>query len=721
MRHCPLSTWRLRPLCLVAVGWILVGLAATVTVGQESVPALVVRVALPLQGDSDTRIIASVDKRLQELPATEQRPLVVFELEPTDAERAGLSQFERALSLARYIASERFSRVRTVAYLPGLVDGHAVLPVLACEEIICAPDAQLGAAGRGETSIDPTMLAAYRELAERRRTIPVAMVMGMLDPAATVTEVQLVGGGTRYVLGDELESLRQEGKIGKETTIKPAGDFALLSGRELRLQFGFASHLAADRRELAEALKISPEALRDDIVGAGGWRALRIDLRGRITARMADDVTRAVRTAQADGTANLLCLWIDSSGGMPAPALRIFHLLGELPPRQMRTVAYVEGEARSLAALVALACDEVYAREDARLGGPGNTFLEAQEIADLTSAARQLAAARGRDWSLMAAMIDPDLEVFRCRREGSGVVRYFSEEERNEQTDPHQWVREEKIAVGEGITGLEARQFGVVRGTADNLQTVLQQLGVDQDIAVAQRHPVVAAIENLAAQPWFGRTLLFIAFFALISEASAPGIGVAGFVSTVCFLLFFWAQFLNGTAGWLELLLFGGGLACIALEIFVLPGFGVFGGGGVAMVLLSIVLASQTFILPRNSYQFDQIPGSLMSIVAAGGGVIASVWIMRRYLADSWLFRRLILTPPSQEEDLDRLEALVDWSYLEGKRGVTTTQLTPSGKARFGDDIVDVISDGVLVPKGTPVYVAQVRGNHVLVQTLDES
>ncbi len=49
---------------------------------------------------------------------------------------------------------------------------------------------------------------------------------------------------------------------------------------------------------------------------------------------------------------------------------------------------------------------------------------------------------------------------------------------------------------------------------------------------------------------------------------------MAGFISGISFLLFFWSQFLNGTAGWLELILFTGGLACIALEIFVLPGFG---------------------------------------------------------------------------------------------------------------------------------------------------
>ena len=63
---------------------------------------------------------------------------------------------------------------------------------------------------------------------------------------------------------------------------------------------------------------------------------------------------------------------------------------------------------------------------------------------------------------------------------------------------------------------------------------------------------------------------------------------------------------------------------------------------------------------------------------------------------------------------------MVDWEHLAGKRGVTTTQLTPSGKARFGDDVVNVISDGLLVPKDSVVRVIEVRGNRVLVEPLEE-
>ena len=163
----------------------------------------------------------------------------------------------------------------------------------------------------------------------------------------------------------------------------------------------------------------------------------------------------------------------------------------------------------------------------------------------------------------------------------------------------------------------------------------------------------------------------------------------------------------------------GGTSSYVQFETDVLPGLGIFGIGGGVMVLVSIILASQTFIFPRTTYQLEKLSSSLFTMVAACGGIVTALWIMRRYLAESWLVSRIMLPSPAEELDLDHAEALVDWNYLEGKRGVTTTPLTPSGKARFGDDVVNVLSHGILVPAGTPVRVLQVLGNRVLVEPLD--
>ncbi len=570
--------------------------------------------------------------------------MLILEFRARDGESIGVTRFERALSLERYLVSDTFRQVKTVAYVPQSLQGHAVLPALACEQIVIDPDVQFGAAGCDEKTIDTTMVAAYREVAQRRRTLPEAVVLGMLDPQLQVLELQLVGGGTRYVLADQLDQVRAEGvEVWKESTIVPAGDLLSISGREMRLTFGAASHLAADRRELAEALQIAPESISENVVVQQPWRAVRVDLQGRLSARGAGAVALSLRDIQRNDQANLICLAIDSPGGPSAPAMRLVNLLQSLDSSTMRTVAFVEGDARSVAVLVALAADETYARDGAVLGGPGDVVLRRDVLDELRMPIQEMAKAKNRDWSLLLGLVDPQLQVFRYTREGTGVQRYLCEQEHASLPDPGQWKREAQLDLSEGLTARDAAAYGLITGTAERMEDALGHFQIDDPVQVAEPNSVVSRIERLATEPWFARTLLFIAFFALISEASSPGIGVAGFVSGICFLLFFWCQFLNGTAGWLEIILFAGGLTCIALEIFVLPGFGVFGIGGGIMVLLSMVLASQTFVFPRNSYQIEQLPNSMLSIVVAGGGVVSAVWIMRRFLAESWLFRKLML------------------------------------------------------------------------------
>ena len=694
--------------------------AAEEPAGKSAAQVALIPVPLPLTGNADERVMASAAKALKSFSSDDKRGIIIFEFQAADGESIGSTGFERALSLARFLAGDQFRRVRTIAYVPISLNGHAVLPVLACEEIVIAPDARFGAAGIDQETIDATMLAAYREMAERRRTVPVPVVLGMLDSSVTVIELQLVGGGKRYVLGEDLESVREDVEVWKEDTLAGAGDPLILAGRKMRVE-SFASHLAGNRKELAEALHIPPGVVRENEVRQQAWRAIRIDVHDRITASTADELTRVIRDVERNDKANLICLDIDSPGGPAAPAVRIVHLLAGLDSKSLRTVAFVRDEARSVAALIALAADETYAREDAILGGPGDAVITENELEAMREPIQELARMNNRDWSLLLGVVDPDLAVARYRQEGTGAERYFCEEERASQEHPEEWTRVNQLELADGITGLQAEQYGLIVDCVDSLEAALQRFNLEEGVVVAKRNSIVDAIERLAVQPWFARTLLFVAFFALIAEAAAPGIGVPGFISAVCFLLFFWCQFLNHTAGWLEVILFAGGVAFVAFEIFVTPGFGVFGVGGVAMILLSLVLASQTFVFPHNAYQFSQLPQSLMTTLIAGGGVISAIWLLRRFMAESWLFQRFVLSPPAEEDHMVHRESLVDWDYLSGKRGVTVTQLTPSGKARFGDDIVNVISDGLLVSRDTPVRVVAVRGNHILVEPLEES
>ncbi len=684
-------------------------------------PAQLVRVPLPITGDVDRRVQASIEKvldRWENEPADSARPILVLELRGGEGADSAASQFERALSLARYLSGGRLARVRTVAYLTGPVQGHAVLPVLGCEEIIADPDAQLGRAGVSESFIDDTMRSAYREMAQRRRTIPVPVVLGMLDADLEVYKVQTLDG-VRYALRDELEALKGETAASEVERVIPQGEMGQFSGTQLRLEFGFASHLARDRAQLAAALRVPVSSLMEDPTLGQGRRPVRVDLVGTVQADNVTWLERSLRDEIEQREANFICVVIDSPGGSPQDSLRLASYLSSLDPGRIRTVAYVESEARSDAALIALACDELVMSERAVLGGPGVRRIGARQLQDIQVPVKQIAKAEQRSWSLMMAMVDQDVTIRAYRQEGTNITAYLSAEEVAEQEQAERWQAQSDLPTRNGLRGYQALQAGLAVALAEDFAQLTSTYQLDQQLPSVRPNWAHRVIEFLAS-PHVAGALLFIGWFALMFEFMSPGVGLPGFIAAVCFLLFFWSNVLHGTAGWLEILLFVTGVVCVMLEIFVIPGFGAFGIGGGLLIVAAIVLASQTFVLPRNAYEWSQVPNSLLVVAAAGAGIIASLVCMRHVLTQAPVFRRVALETPDEErlQQIRYQESLVHFDHLLGKRGVTTTPLLPSGKAQFGDETVDVTSDGDVIAAGADVAVVDVRGNEVVVRMI---
>ncbi len=48
--------------------------------------------------------------------------------------------------------------------------------------------------------------------------------------------------------------------------------------------------------------------------------------------------------------------------------------------------------------------------------------------------------------------------------------------------------------------------------------------------------------------------------------------------------------------------------------------------------------------------------------------------------------------------------------------GIAETPLRPAGKARFGDDYLDVISEGDYIMPGSRVQVIEIEGNRIVVK-----
>ena len=215
--------------------------------------------------------------------------------------------------------------------------------------------------------------------------------------------------------------------------------------------------------------------------------------------------------------------------------------------------------------------------------------------------------------------------------------------------------------------------------------------------------------------------LLIVGLTGLYMEAMAPGHGVGGLVAAACFLLLFWSHFLGGTADWLEVLLFILGLACIAVEIFLLPGTIVPGLVGAALILVSLVMASQGFLIPETTRDLHTLAGTMAMIVISCGVFVAAAVVLTRRMDSLPLLNRLMLAPPDAESATEKASAATgDSRPVVGDVGVAHTPLRPGGKGRFGERTIDVLASGDFLDRGTPIRVVRVTGNQVLVETIEE-
>ncbi|MBM3953520.1 MAG: hypothetical protein FJ309_02665 [Planctomycetes bacterium] len=697
-----------------ATVWLAAILAVAVPApGQEAPPPaedppsvgrIVVR--LPISGTRDKQAMAAITRQVERLkPRPGQRGILVVEFAPGD--EGDVSDFGHCFELARFLGSPSLAAVKTVAFLPQGIRGHAVLVALACEQIVIAPEAELGPAVLAGDAIDNTIRTAYTEIAGRHRTVPEALAVALVDPTARVVRAA-TEDGDQFVPADRVAALRETTTVLEVEDVGPSPLVA--TGRRAR-SLGLASLLAENTAELARGLGTLERALLADPGTAEGWNAAVIDLSGVIGGDVVARTQRRIERLVAEGV-NFVCLRIDSRGGEPDQSLVLSGWLAGLDAGRVRTVAYVPVQARGDAGLVALACDDLVMGPSAVIGGPGEVSIGRDAGADITTSWRkQVAEPRGRSWSLPVALVRPDVAVHRATETATGRVEYFSPEELAERADRAAWQLGAQVKKGPTqLSAAEAEAFGLAGHVVEGIDGISQAYGIEGQIKPSIPGWAESLLEALAS-PELAWLLLLIGGAALLFELQTPGVGLGGFVATVAFVVYFWGQFLRGTSGSLEVMLFVVGLFCLAMEIFVFPGFGVLGLGGGLLMVAALVLASQSFVLPANDYQLRQLEWSLATLLGVAVGVAVLGVLMRRWLpAIPWL-RDVIAEEPSAGTVTDSVAL-----PAVGSSGTTTTRLAPAGKALFDGIVCDVASDGPLIEPGVAVTVVALRGQRVVVR-----
>jgi membrane-bound ClpP family serine protease len=693
---------------------------------QEPVDGLFITVPNPITDAAVQQIKLKVKDAIE----VKKRNIstIVFDFNPNGLP-AATKGFGSCHDLADYINRELGS-IKTIAFVHNKVTRHTVLPVLACGQIVMSKEkdresvkykAQLGDVLGDEGSLSETARKAYEIVAKRYSK---GLVFHMIDRNLVVKKV-LVPNAVLYLSEEEIKQRRDKG----ERLIVEDPPRGLEAGNTLydctAANFGLVStENFSTRVDLARALHLPPRSLSEDWLVGRTPVVWRIEVRGSLDQGKIESLRRRIKHAIGKN-ANLIILQLDCEGGATTDADTMARELRELADDNklpVKTIAYIPADrALGAATFLALGCNDIVMGKKSILGDFG--YLPDKTVdalADKRSMLVQRAKEAGYPPLLFEAMLKPGMVLYRTQsKKDPGDYRVMTEEQwRKAEKD---WTKEGTVHAGDGLFKLEARQakeWGVAQyDDVESPDALYALYGLDASKVRVARDDWLDKVAEFFREPIVNVILIMLGIVGLILELKMPGVTLPGILSAVCFVLFFWAYSFTGQFTMLAVLLFVLGLILIGLEIFVLPGFGVTGISGIVLVIVSLALVTLEK-MPETTGDWLDLGARLgtfgISLVAAIAGAFMLAW----YLPHIPYANRLVLLPPSDEKTDAHAEEASARAALLGAIGVAETMLRPAGKARFGDDFLDVIAEGDYVNPGTRVQVIEIEGNRIVVKAV---
>lgn len=408
-------------------------------------------------------------------------------------------------------------------------------------------------------------------------------------------------------------------------------------------------------------------------------------IEGVIDLGLGPFIERVLQTA-SEQRAAVVVLEVDTFGGRVDAAVAIRdHLLRSPLP----TVAFVNKRAISAGALISLAAEKVVMAQGATIGaaapvemGPsGDSAKPAGEkaVSYVRKEFRATADARQRPGEIAEAMVDPDVAI-------EGVIE------------------KGKLLT---LTTAEALQHRVADFEADDLSSLLAQLGLaNAEVRTLHENWAEHTVRFLTG-PIVASLLMTLGMLGILVELRTPGFGVPGAIGLLCLGLFFWGHFIVELAGWEQLLLVLVGVVLIALEVFVVPGFGVVGVLGFAALAAGLI---SSLLGAGASSQAILLAAARVAISLALTGIAALV-----------LFRFIPVLPGGKQLVLATAlsaggRADAERASLTGVVGRSLSPLRPAGIALLSGRRVDVVSEGEFIEPDQAIEVVRDEGNRVVVK-----
>jgi membrane-bound serine protease (ClpP class) len=431
-----------------------------------------------------------------------------------------------------------------------------------------------------------------------------------------------------------------------------------------------------------------------------------VPLKGDISPPLLLFLRRAVKTAESAG-AGAIVFEMDTYGGRLDTASEIISVLSHAT---IPTYVFINSNAGSAGSLIALAMEHIYMSPVSAIGAAAPVLSTGEELP---------ATEREKTVSYWSALIrssamrnghNPDLgEAFITKKKevkiGDRVV--------------HPKGSLLTLTAQEATEKINGKPL-LAEGIADSVEDLARTAGLKGRLVPFDP----TGFERLAF--WITQLaplLLLLGIVLAYVEFKIPGASLPGIVAAFCFALFFLGHYLAGLAGWEVVAFFVLGVLFVLIEVlFFAHSTIVFGVVGVFLMLGSLLWAMVDRYPGETLFPTGQmIAIPLRNLFLAILVALIAILILARYLPRTSLYRRFALmtaNPPGPSLADPRREFATALALTAGMEGTALTTLRPSGKARFADHVVDVVTEGDFIAADTPVAVIQTDGMRVVVKRL---
>jgi membrane-bound serine protease (ClpP class) len=452
----------------------------------------------------------------------------------------------------------------------------------------------------------------------------------------------------------------------------------------------------------AAALVLPAGAQTRDVIHKGD--VVVVPLRGEISLSMVMFLRRAEKLAESNGAAAII-FEMNTYGGRIDAAEEITNVLNRAT---IPTYTFINTNAGSAGALIGLATQHIWMAPVSAIGAAAPVLPTGEDvplterektISYFSALIRNSAKKNGHNEDIGEAFMNKDKEVKIGDRmiHPKGTVLSLNAQE-----------------AAERINGKPLLADGI----ADSIVDLMQKAGLKANVVAFQP----TGFEQLAF--WItalAPLLLLVGILGAYLEFKIPGVTWPGVISAICFALFFLGHYFAGLAGWEVVALFVLGMVLVVIEIlFFAHSTIVFGVVGILLMLASLLWAmidrypGETFL---PSGRMLAVP--LLNLFLAMAGAAIVITLLARYLPRTSIYRRfalMISNPPGPSLAGAPRHFATALALSPGAQGTALSILRPSGKARFADHVVDVVTQGEYVAPNTPITVVESDGMRVVVK-----